>query len=156
MPSCSFWTGSFVNMFEKEPVPNEQKQKGEKMLVDKIKKREPTAKRNINKVDIQVGKWVKCTKCKEILYKEDVRNNLNICPVCGAYFRMHINRRLENIIDKGTYKRFELNIDNVNPLGLEDYPSKLERLRQKTDLEEAVSCGTRKDRWKKCCYMYNG
>ena len=74
-------------------------QKGEKMLVDKIKKREPTAKKNVNRVDIQVGKWVKCTKCKEILYKEDVRNNLNICPICGEYFRMHINRRLENIID---------------------------------------------------------
>ena len=115
------------------------------MLVDKIKKREPTAKKNVNKVDIQVGKWVKCPKCKEILYKEDVKNNLNICPVCGAYFRMHINRRLENIIDEGTYKRFDLNIDNVNPLGLEDYPSKLERLRQKTSLEEAVSCGTRKN-----------
>ena len=59
------------------------------MLVDKIKKREPTAKRNINKVDIQVGKWVKCTKCKEILYKEDVRNNLNICPVCGAFHLLY-------------------------------------------------------------------
>ena len=114
------------------------------MLVDKIKKREPTAKKNINRVDIQVGKWVKCTKCKEILYKEDVKNNLNICPNCGAYFRMHINRRLENIIDEGTYKRFDLNIDNVNPLGLEDYEQKIKKLRQKTDLEEAVSCGTGK------------
>lgn len=114
------------------------------MLVDKIKKREPTAKKNINKVDIQVGKWVKCTKCKEILYKEDVKNNLNICPNCGAYFRMHINRRLESIIDEGTYKRFDLNIDNVNPLDLEDYEQKIKKLRQKTDLEEAVSCGTGK------------
>ena len=114
------------------------------MLVDKIKKREPTAKKNINRVDIQVGKCVKCTKCKEILYKEDVKNNLNICPNCGAYFRMHINRRLESIIDEGTYKRFDLNIDNVNPLGLEDYEQKIKKLRQKTDLEEAVSCGTGK------------
>ena len=114
------------------------------MLVDKIKKREPTAKKNINRVDIQVGKWVKCTKCKEIIYKETVRNNLNICPNCGNYFRMHINRRLESIIDEGTYKRFDLNIDNVNPLGLEDYEQKIKKLRQKTDLEEAVSCGTGK------------
>ena len=114
------------------------------MLVDKIKKREPTAKRNVNRVDIQVGKWVKCTKCKEILYKEDIKENQNICPICGAYFRMHINRRLESIIDEGTYKRFDLNIENVNPLGLEDYPQKLERLRQKTNLEEAVACGTGK------------
>ena len=114
------------------------------MIVDKIKKREPSAKRNINKVDIPVGKWVKCTECKEILYKEDIRNNLNICPNCGAYFRMHINMRLETIIDDGTYKRFDLNIENVNPLNLEDYPSKLEKLRQKTDLQEAVACGTGK------------
>ena len=114
------------------------------MIVDKIKKREPSAKRNVNRVDIQVGKWVKCTKCKEILYKEDVKNNANICPNCGAYFRMHINRRLESIIDEGTYKRFDLNIENCNPLGLEYYPTKLERLRQKTNLEEAVACGTGK------------
>lgn len=114
------------------------------MIVDKIKRREPSAKRNINKVDIQVGKWVKCTKCKEILYKEDVRDNLNICPNCGAYFRMHINKRLEMIIDEGTYKRFDLNIENTNPLELDDYQSKLEKIRQKTNLEEAVACGTGK------------
>ena len=57
---------------------------------------------------------------------------------------MHINRRLENIIDEGTYQRFDLNIENCNPLGLEDYPQKLEKLRQKTNLEEAVACGTGK------------
>lgn len=114
------------------------------MIVDKIKKREPSARRNINKVDIQVGKWVKCPKCKEILYKEDIRKNSSICTNCGAYFRMHINKRLEAIIDEGTYQRFDLNIENTNPLDLEDYPQKLEKLRQKTNLEEAVACGTGK------------
>ena len=43
------------------------------MIVDKIKKREPTAKRKENKVVIPVGKWVKCDKCKEIIYKETIR-----------------------------------------------------------------------------------
>ena len=33
--------------------------------------------------DMLVGKWVKCDNCKEILYKEDVHNNLNVCPNCG-------------------------------------------------------------------------
>ena len=45
------------------------------MIVDKIKKREPTAKKIDNKVDIQVSKWVKCDICKEIIYKETVRKN---------------------------------------------------------------------------------
>ena len=114
------------------------------MIVDKIKKREPTAKKIENKVDIPVGKWIKCNKCKEILYKEDVRNNMSICPNCGAYFRMHINRRLETIIDDGTYKRFDLNIDTSNPLELEDYTKKIKGLREKTGIEEAISCGTGK------------
>ena len=111
------------------------------MIVDKIKKREPTAKRKENKVDIPVGKWVKCDKCKEIIYKETIRENMNICPNCGGYFRMHINRRLESIIDEGTYQKFDLNIDTTNPLNLEDYPKKIKALREKTGLQEAVSAG---------------
>lgn len=111
------------------------------MIVDKIKKREPTAKRMENQVDIQVGKWVKCNKCKEILYKETVRANHSICPNCGAYFRMHINKRLESIIDEGTYEKFDFNIDTTNPLELEDYPKKIKGLREKTGIQEAVSCG---------------
>ncbi len=114
------------------------------MIVDKIKKREPTAKRAENMVDIQVGKWIKCDKCKEILYKEEVRKNYSICPNCGNYFRMHINKRLETIIDEGTYKRFDLNIDTTNPLNLEDYPKKIKALREKTGIQEAVSAGTGK------------
>ena len=128
------------------------------MIVDKIKKREPTAKQMKNQVDIQVGKWVKCSKCKEILYKEIVRENHSICPNCGAYFRMHINKRLESIIDEGTYQKFGINIDNTNPLGLEYYPKKIKGLREKTGIQEAVSCGTGKIHGEKVviCVMDSG
>ncbi len=113
------------------------------MIVDKIKKQEVKNVTNKKtKVDIPIGKWVKCDYCKEILYKETVRKNLSICPNCGNYFRMHIGRRLELMIDEGTYKRFDINIETSNPLQLEDYPKKLKNLREKTGLQEAVSCGT--------------
>lgn len=114
------------------------------MIVDKIRKRGPSAKQITNKVDIPIGKWVKCDKCKEIIYKETVRENFSICPSCGAYFRMHINKRLETVIDEGTYKRFDLDIDTTNPLGLEEYTKKIKGLREKTGLQEAVACGTGK------------
>ena len=113
------------------------------MIVDKIKKQEvKNVKNKKPNIDIPVGKWIKCDNCKEILYKEAVRDNLSICPNCGHYFRMHIGKRLNLIIDDGTYKRFDINIDTTNPLQLEDYPRKLKSLREKTGLEEAVSCGT--------------
>ena len=111
------------------------------MIVDKIKKRPPTAKNVKPKIDIPVGKWIKCYKCKEIVYKETVRENMSICPNCGAYFRMHINKRLEMIIDEGSYKKFDLNIDTVNPLNLEGYEQKIKTLRTKTGIPEAVSAG---------------
>ncbi len=126
------------------------------MIVDKIKKREPTAKKIENKVDIQVGKWVKCGKCKEILYKETVRENQSICPNCGAYFRMHINKRIESIIDKDTYQTFNFNIDTTNPLGLKDYPKKIKAIREKTRIQEAVSCGSRKNKRRKSGYLCYG
>ena len=115
------------------------------MIVDKIKKRENKALNNKkSNIDIPIGKWVKCDKCREIIYKETIRNNFSVCPNCGHYFRMHIVKRLETIIDKDTYKRFDLNIDTNNPLDLEDYPKKLKSLREKTGLEEAIACGTGK------------
>ncbi len=114
------------------------------MIVDKIKKRETKNNRPTNKVDIPVGKWVKCDNCKEILYKENIKENESICPLCGHYFRMSSRRRIEQIIDKGTFEEFKLNIDTVNPLKLEEYEKKLDSLREKTGLTEAVKCGTGK------------
>ena len=38
------------------------------MIVDKMKKREPTAKKIKNKVDIPVGKWIKCDKCLSLIH----------------------------------------------------------------------------------------
>lgn len=111
------------------------------MIVDKIKKREASAKNKVSNIDIPVGKWLKCDSCKEIVYKETVRDNLNICPNCGHYFRMHINKRLDLILDEGSYKKFDLNIETSNPLELEDYSKKLKTLREKTGLPEAVTAG---------------
>ena len=114
------------------------------MIVDKIKKRETGVANKKSNIDIPIGQWIKCDNCKEILYKDDVRKNFNTCPNCGHYFRMHIGKRLSLVIDEGTYKKFDLKLDTTNPLGLEDYPKKLKTLREKTDLEEAVACGTGK------------
>lgn len=114
------------------------------MIVDKMKRRPTTAKVISNKVDIPVGKWIKCEKCKEILYKEDLRNNYSICSNCGAYFRMHIGKRIETVLDEGSYKRFALNLKTPNPLELKEYPKKIKKLKDKTGLNEAVACGTGK------------
>ena len=112
------------------------------MIIDKMKKRTPSSIRKLeNKVDIPVGKWVKCEKCKEIIYKDDLRENFSICPNCGAYFRLSSKRRIQQIVDDETFEEFNLNIETVNPLNLDGYIKKIETLREKTGIDEAVKCG---------------
>ncbi len=114
------------------------------MVIDKIKKREIEDDSEYKKADIPVGKWVKCDKCKEILYKEFVRENFSVCPNCGNHFRLSSRRRIAQIIDEGTFEEFNLNIDTLNPLEMDSYIKKIESLREKTGLDEAVKCGTGK------------
>ncbi len=114
------------------------------MIVDKIKKRQTVQTNKKSRIDIPVGKWARCDKCKNIIYKEELRENLSICPNCGNYFKLHINKRLELILDKNSYKRFDYDLETTNPLELEDYPKKIQALRQKTNILEAVSIGTGK------------
>lgn len=112
------------------------------MIVDKIKKRGKIPTNKDNNIDIPIGKWVKCEKCKEIIYKDEIIQNHSICTNCGHYFRVHIRRRLELIADENTFKPFDLKIETSNPLKLEDYEKKLQALREKTGYDEAVETGT--------------
>ena len=44
------------------------------MVVDKLKKRNTESTKSENKVDIPVGKWVKCDVCGEIIYKDETNS----------------------------------------------------------------------------------
>jgi len=112
------------------------------MIIDKIRKRSIEEDITTKRADIPVGKWVKCEKCKEIIYKDALHENFSVCPSCGNHFRLSSRRRLKHIIDDGTYSEFELNIKTLNPLNIPDYEKKLESLKEKTGVSEAVRCGT--------------
>ena len=114
------------------------------MVIDKIKKRieyDETEETREHRSDIPVGMWVKCSNCKEILYKEDLHKNYSVCPNCGNHFRLSSRRRIDQIIDVGTFEEFELNVKTDNPLNMDDYVKKLDTLKEKTGLDEAVKCG---------------
>lgn len=114
------------------------------MIIDKLKKRNNPDDNKENKVDIPVGKWVKCDKCNEILYKDTLHENFSVCPNCGNHFRLSARRRIKQIVDEGTFKSFEIDIKTVDPLKIDGYVEKIEGLKAKTGIDEAVVCGTGK------------
>lgn len=119
--------------------------KGGKFLIIESLKKENNEKmpRTKNKTasDKMIGKWVKCDSCKEIIYKEDLHNNLGVCPNCGKNFRLSARRRIKQIADEGTFEEIGANIKTKDPLKFEGYLKKVELLKEKTDIEEAVKCG---------------
>lgn len=117
------------------------------MIIDKIKKvsnTEKTHTKNEKASDMLIGKWVKCDECKEILYKEDVRNNNSVCPNCGKHFRLSARRRIAQIIDEGTFEEINEDMKTSDPLKFEGYVKKIEALQEKTKIKEAVKTGTGK------------
>ncbi len=115
------------------------------MIIDKVKKindKEETITKNVVAQDMMIGKWVKCDKCKEIIYKEDLHKNLSVCPNCGKHFRLSARRRIKQIADEGTFKEIGKDILTKDPLNFEGYLKKVETLKEKIKIEEAVKCGT--------------
>lgn len=88
------------------------------------------------------GLWMKCPKCNETLYKEDVVANKYVCYKCGGYFRVRARNRLLMIGDRKTFEEWDPKMEEPNPLADPAYGEKLEQLQEKTGLSEAVVTGT--------------
>ena len=93
------------------------------------------------KPNVPEGMWKKCNQCGRPIYAEDVRQQFYICPKCHAYFRVPARKRLEQVLDEGSFVEFEETMPFVNPLDFPGYEKKLESSRERTGLDEAVVTG---------------
>lgn len=94
-----------------------------------------------NKPSIPGGMWVKCEKCGQIIYNEDLDKNSKVCPYCDHHFRMTARDRIDFIIDEDTFIEFDENMRSVDPLDFEGYEDKIQNLMKKTGLNEAIITG---------------
>jgi acetyl-CoA carboxylase carboxyl transferase subunit beta len=86
------------------------------------------------------GLWLKCDGCKQIIWKKDLDGNYNLCPKCGAHFRIDALARLEMLLD-GPYQQFDTDLASADPLEFVDQRPYHERLRaaqEATSLADAL------------------
>jgi len=87
------------------------------------------------------GLWVKCDECRQIIWKKDLEENLNVCPKCDKHFRIDARARLALLLDDNQYEIFDSNLASTDPLGfvdLKSYTSRLQQAQAETGLADAV------------------
>jgi acetyl-CoA carboxylase carboxyl transferase subunit beta len=87
------------------------------------------------------GLWVKCEGCRQIIWKKDLEENLNVCPKCQKHFRIDARARLALLLDDNQYETFDGNLSSTDPLKFVDlkaYSSRLRQAEHDTGLKDAV------------------
>lgn len=101
--------------------------------------------RNRRKPEAPEGILKKCNKCGAAILTDEVINGKYICPKCHGYFRIPAYKRIELVTDAGSFEEWDAKIDEgerpENPLDFRGYTEKVEALRVKTGLDEAVITG---------------
>ena len=87
------------------------------------------------------GLWLKCPKCGEVVYRDDVKAHGYVCPKCEGYFRIGTRTRVRMVADTGTFQEWFTDLETENPLEYPGYEEKIANLQEKTKLHEAVIVG---------------
>lgn len=87
------------------------------------------------------GLWLKCPKCGEVVYRDDVKAHGYVCPKCEGYFRIGTRTRIRMVADTGTFQELFTDLETENPLEYPGYEEKIANLQEKTKLHEAVTVG---------------
>ena len=87
------------------------------------------------------GLWLKCPKCGEVVYRDDVKAHGYVCPKCEGYFRIGTRTRIRMVADTGTFQEWFTDLETENPLEYPGYEEKIANLHEKTKLHEAVTVG---------------
>lgn len=87
------------------------------------------------------GLWVKCDQCRQIIWKKDLAENLNVCPKCDRHFRVDARTRLAQLLDNNEYQVEDDNLASTDPLkfvDLKSYRQRLQQAQSDTGLKDAV------------------
>jgi acetyl-CoA carboxylase carboxyl transferase subunit beta len=87
------------------------------------------------------GLWVKCENCRQIIWKKDLEENMNVCPKCEKHFRIDARTRLAQLLDDNQYETFDADIASTDPLkfvDLKPYASRLKQAKKDTGLNDAI------------------
>ena len=86
------------------------------------------------------GLWIKCSGCKEPLWKKDLEANLQVCPKCSYHYKINAYERVALLMDPG-WSENDASLYSTDPLefkAAKPYKDSLKALPKKVGVLEAV------------------
>jgi len=108
----------------------------EKLLPPKMQQTDPSERRTVPE-----GLWIKCPSCDTVLYKNDLEQNINVCPKCGHHHRIGARARLNAFLDgEGRYEIGQevLPVDALKFKDSKRYPERLKQAMEATGETDAL------------------
>lgn len=82
-----------------------------------------------------------CSRCGKDLLADIFHANDSTCPYCGTLFRQPAYKRIESIVDSGSFIEIEREAESSDPLHFPGYKTKIASERTKSNMQEGVVIG---------------
>lgn len=91
------------------------------------------------------GLWLKCSRCRDLLYVREFERNQRVCPRCGFHARLSARERITVTVDPGSFTEWDAHVVTDDPLQFvalgEPYPAKISEARTRSGEPEALVTG---------------
>lgn len=98
----------------------------------------------VKKKNIPEGLWKKCPVSGEFIFSKELEQNQMVVPQSGYHFSIQPRKRLEFLLDDGSFEETDAGLASVDVLefqGASSYDQKLAENKKKTGSNDAVVCG---------------
>ncbi|MBQ8625789.1 MAG: acetyl-CoA carboxylase carboxyltransferase subunit beta [Agathobacter sp.] len=84
---------------------------------------------------------MECPECQEKMARTCLAMKKFVCPECGHYYAVSARERIEIICDENSFKEMDAGLKTNNPIKFPNYRKKLELMKHRTGLEDAIITG---------------
>lgn len=94
--------------------------------INRIFSKSPSS--STRKANVPEGVWTKCTACEQVLYSEELKRNLYVCPKCGHHMRIDARERLLNLLDEDSSQEIAADLEPKDILKFKDLKKYKDRI----------------------------
>jgi len=100
----------------------------------------PKIKAFVNKNEVKENLWVKCNSCEQMIFSNDLYENLNICTTCNFHMPFYPKDRLKFLFDENSLELIDYSSENQDVLNFKDVKKYSDRLKQSKLVTEQDDC----------------